>query len=153
MDGGAKAAASCFAAERVLSLWLLTPIKSTATQIYRLSHLQHLRAATPALVYRRDPNRTKTASRSHVLFALWAVVILATTMQASGSRALLQSDPLGLQPCSLEASAAGKAANCPHDGLLYQVCLLGPATGGCRLESAGMFPEAECNTICSFQSN
>jgi hypothetical protein len=38
-----------------------------------------------------------TASRSHVLFALWAVVILATTMQASGSRALLQCEHLQTQ--------------------------------------------------------
>jgi hypothetical protein len=31
-----------------------------------------------------------TASRSHALFALWAVVMLAATMQASGIRNLLQ---------------------------------------------------------------
>ncbi len=31
-----------------------------------------------------------TASRSHALFAMWAVVMLAATMQASGIRNLLQ---------------------------------------------------------------
>lgn len=37
-----------------------------------------------------------TAPRSHALFALWAVVMLAATMQASGSRHLLQCETFNL---------------------------------------------------------
>lgn len=37
------------------------------------------------------------------------------------------ADPLGLRPCSKQADAAAKAANCPQDGQLYQVTLVNHA--------------------------
>ncbi|CAK0784037.1 hypothetical protein CVIRNUC_007240 [Coccomyxa viridis] len=92
------------------------------------------------------------ALKTNALLTLWAMLVLAAVMQASAHRAMLQTDALGLRPCSLEASAAAIASNCPQDGQRYQVCLLGPAQGSCRLESAGLFPEAQCNTLCAFQS-
>ena len=44
-------------------------------------------------------------------------------------------------------------ANNLHHAMPWQVCLGGPAMGGCRLCSAGIFNEAQCNTICTFQSS
>ncbi|KAK9917331.1 hypothetical protein WJX75_003176 [Coccomyxa subellipsoidea] len=62
-----------------------------------------------------------TASRSHALFALWAVVMLAATMQASGIRNLLQPPQFNCStPYELEL-----ASHCPHDGQTYQVCEAG----------------------------
>lgn len=40
------------------------------------------------------------------------------------------------------------AANCPHDGNRYSVCLDEPALRGCRLYTQGPFLKVDCSVAC-----
>ncbi|BDA51267.1 hypothetical protein COCOBI_18-1440 [Coccomyxa sp. Obi] len=97
-----------------------------------------------------------TASKSLLLLALFAVAMLGGSARASGSRALLQGsgvpDSYGQHDCATTIYGTNEgsvlAANCPHDGQRYSVCLDGPAVRGCRLYSQGPFPKVDCDAAC-----
>lgn len=54
-------------------------------------------------------------------------------------------------PCDSSTSNAGNV--CPKDGTFYTFCMHGPATGGCRPSSEGVFPASSCKQQCFFRSD
>ncbi|BDA51562.1 hypothetical protein COCOBI_19-1180 [Coccomyxa sp. Obi] len=88
-------------------------------------------------------------STSRVLLALWALVLLAAVVQASGGRALRQNSASNLPNCNKSIPGADEAAaQCPQGGALFVVCLAGSAKGGCRPFNSGAFPAASCSSQC-----
>ncbi|BDA51270.1 hypothetical protein COCOBI_18-1470 [Coccomyxa sp. Obi] len=104
------------------------------------------------------------ASKSHIVLAVWAATMLAGIV-AAGGRSLLAcngKDSVGLSDCSCVVvvvddtppfQGSSVATGCPHDGQRYAVCLSGNAKGGCMLEAQGLFPKADCDFTCWFQSS
>ncbi|BDA51268.1 hypothetical protein COCOBI_18-1450 [Coccomyxa sp. Obi] len=105
------------------------------------------------------------ASKSQIVLALWIATMLAGTIRAADRRSLLAcdgtKDSLGLTNCGCAVYTAPGAqpvqgsdlvTGCPQDGQKYAVCMGGNAKGGCKLESQGLFPQADCAFSCWFQS-
>ncbi|CAL8465707.1 g5243 [Coccomyxa elongata] len=88
-------------------------------------------------------------STSRMLLALWALVLLAATVQASGGRALRQNSANNLPNCNKSIPGADEAAaKCPQGGVNFVVCITGSAKRGCRPSNNGAFPAAACSSQC-----
>ncbi|CAL8465600.1 g5136 [Coccomyxa elongata] len=91
-----------------------------------------------------------TSARTSIFLALLAIVLFVATVRASGGRTLsVNYDSAGLRDCGDDPSAAQMAVTCPADGQRYQLCLSGPAAGGCKLESSGLYPSSACYSFCA----